>query len=345
MVFSNRGLLKPELLATILFRLLPSRRRLRVVVYGDLWQPSFGAQALVERAAVRLLVPAVARYVCSTRSAAELVQEFWRISPSKLTVLPYYFDWRSMVDLAASSDDGYVFSGGSTARDFGPVLQRARERPDVQFVINTTRLGKGDVPRNVELMSERTDGYVKLMERAAVVLLPLRTDYRRGTGTLTLLLAASLKKPIIVTPAFGVAEYLTDGEHALFVDGSVEQYGAALDHVADLMHASEVAAMVERAHQHVTKHFTLACHLDGLLRVVDEAAEMHSLTEVRLGSGTSTALRRHKRGLSDSCGAAQAARLRFDQFFSSIRSRHPPSGAAGSGTTGSGTVARSSTNS
>jgi hypothetical protein len=275
LVFSNRGLLKPELVAAILFRLLPRRRRPLVVVYGDLWQVSTGILAAIEKIGLRLLDPAVEHYVCFTRSSAEFVREFWNISPSKVTALPYYFDRPEICASESNPVGGYVFSGGDTGRDFGPVLQLARERPGTRFVINTMRLDAADVPPNVELRSERSDGFAALMERASVVILPLRTDLRRGVGTLTLLLAASLEKPIIVTPAFGVSEYLTNCEHALFVDGSLEQYLAALDYVIDPANTSKVTARAKRAHQHVTTQFTLERHVDGLLRAVDSVVEAH----------------------------------------------------------------------
>ncbi len=280
-VFSNRGLLRPELLATALFRLLPRRKRPLVVVYGDLWQVSTGIRAVVEKTALRLIDPTVAQYVCHTRSTAEFVQEFWSISSSKLTVLPYYFALRATGDSQVASGAGYVFSGGDSGRDFGPVLQLARERPDVRFVINTTRLGTGDVPSNVELKAGRAEEFSTLLEGAAAVILPLRTDLRRGVGTLTMLLAASLEKPLIVTSAFGVAEYLTHGEHALFVDGSIQQYRAALDYVIDPAQTSEVTAMAKRAREHVTTQFTLERHVDGLLRAVD------SVVEAQTGRGSS----------------------------------------------------------
>src|SRR6185437_10929153 len=128
------------------------------------------------------------------------------------------------------ADEGYVFCGGRTNRDFDTVLEavtglRART---VLVVGEATRFGR-EVPDFVTVYRNVPDRkFQSLIERARIVVIALkRPDV--SSGQVVLMQAMRCAKPTVVSATAGIEDYVADGiDVLLFRPGSARELGERL---------------------------------------------------------------------------------------------------------------------
>lgn len=272
LLFSSRGFLKPEPLAALAISFWPKRRRPKIVLYGEMYEPNRGPLGLLEKQFIHLMDRSIARYVVYSRTEAENFARTWGIDPAKINVCNFYLHKaKSALSLPAIPPKSHIFAGGNSFRDYEALLGAARQLPEYEFVICTTRLAqRKDLPPNVKVSWPPLDEYYAWMLSAALVIVPLQPRLHRSAGMLTYLEAMWYKKPFIVSNAPGVSDYILDGENGLIVNGTVENYVQGIRWMLDPANKERVAQMCEKAHQAVTERFTLEKHITQLLAVIDE---------------------------------------------------------------------------
>lgn len=273
LLFSSRGYLKPELLATAVMGLWPRFLRPRIIFYGEMFEPNGGWRGRAEKLLMRLVDRAVYRFALHSSAEIPIFTKTWGISPAKVRATSF-FNKHARADASVTPQPRgqHIFAGGTSFRDYEPLIAAAHLMPDCQFVICTNRLdGRIDLPPNVRAGLVSPAEYDSLIATAAAVVVPLQQDVHRITGMLTYLQAMWVKKPVIVSDTLGVREYISDGETGLIVDSSPQSYVQAIRTVLDPAHTAQIDAMCERAHQAVRSQFTVASHVQKLLAVVDEA--------------------------------------------------------------------------
>jgi Glycosyl transferases group 1 len=172
------------------------------------------------------------------------------ISPANVHFTPFSSTiWgaerRSELDALSRRPGGHVFSGGNASRDYA-LLLAAAEGLGASFVVATTR-ELHPLPANVTARGVSPDEFLELMATSKAVVLPLATTTGRSGGQQTYLNAMSLGKPVVVTDAPGVRDYLTDGFDALIVQPTPEAVRDAIVWLLDPRHAGQVAVMTARA--------------------------------------------------------------------------------------------------
>ncbi len=112
-----------------------------MVLVGEMWQPGTGPVALLERLAVRLVDRAVDRcYLVLSQAEAEHLPRVWPMTPSMMRVRRFYFEAskHGLSDEAPLPPrERCVVAGGDSFRDYGPLLEAARQMPDVPFLLVT----------------------------------------------------------------------------------------------------------------------------------------------------------------------------------------------------------------
>jgi glycosyltransferase involved in cell wall biosynthesis len=276
LLFSSRGHFKPEVLAVVLLSLLPARMRPQIVLYGEMFEPNPGFAGWCERLVMRLADRAISRYVVYSTAERQVFAENWGVSPEKIRFCPFFIVPRDTLTEAGHSKadlrGGHVFAGGNSFRDYDPLLDAARTMPGVEFYIGTRRLdSRQDLPGNVRAAWFDRDEWDRLVSTAAVVVVPLRPDLRRTAGLLTVLEAMWSRRPLVVSDALGVRDYVAHGVTGLVVDGTAESYARTLRWALEPEGRRALAAMGEAGHGEVLERFTLANHCSTMLRVIDEA--------------------------------------------------------------------------
>lgn len=274
LLFTGRGRLKPEVLAVFFLSFLPRRWRPVIVFCGESWEPNTGWRAVIDRIIVRFADRAISCYALLSDEERRLFPLIWGIDQVKVCFVPYFYSLTDE-DMQGCVEPGtYIFAGGNSFRDYGPLVEAARMMPEQHFVFATRKLeGHPNLPPNVQAGQVPTDEYVRLLRGAKVVVAPLRMGTYRASGQQTYLNAMVLKKPVIVSDALGVRSYIRHGKNGLVVRGTPESYVEALRWTLDPRNASDVDRMIESAYQDIVQRFNPEHHACTLISI------MHTLFE------------------------------------------------------------------
>jgi glycosyltransferase involved in cell wall biosynthesis len=154
-------------------------------------------------------------YIVFGSDERRVFAERWSVPEHRVAAMTYHgHDWPQRAGPQAD-DDGFVFAGGNSLRDYRPLLAAA-ERVDAEIVIATT-LAMGPAPPNVRAGPRPEDEYRRLARRAALHVVPMIADPPRSAGQASYIDALMLSIPVIVTDGLGVRDHLRDGEDALIV--------------------------------------------------------------------------------------------------------------------------------
>lgn len=244
-----------------------------VLIHDPTWEP--GSESLSrEFPFLKRLLPKLARiaiaavdgphvrYAVLSSDEVETFPRIWGVDPERVVFQPFPNTLHGYRDMA-TRDDGYLFSGGNSVRDYG-LLEAALEGTDIPTRIAAKWQPARNLP-NLKAAPTTHDEFMSLLANSHAVVVPLRQTVR-SAGQQTYLNAMGLRKPVIVTDAPGVRDYVIDGVTGVIVPPDVEALRAAIRHVMDPANANFYRAMGERARQDVFKRFTEETFRHGLLR-------------------------------------------------------------------------------
>jgi glycosyltransferase involved in cell wall biosynthesis len=174
------------------------------------------------------------------------------VHPSRVHFTPFCTtiweqDQLDRLERIAAEPGTFVFSGGNASRDYRLLLEAVDGLPAPVRIAAARNLGA--VPGHVRAGTVSPEEFLELMATSRAVVLPLSTATRRSVGQQTYLNALLLGKPVVVTDAPGVRDYLTDGVHALVVPPKADDLRRALHWVLDADNAEQVRAMAERGRE------------------------------------------------------------------------------------------------
>lgn len=269
---STSGRIHPDLMAAIMIQLLPRKRRPVIVFMGAMWQKDDGFKGLVQKVLLRLADGAIARFAVQSTDEIPLFARTWGISESKMRFVPYFYTFTEK-DLAAPTpgNEGFIFAGGNSHRDYEPYLEAIDSLRDYRFVIATHLLDGRPLPPNVQAGAVPRHEFIRLMRASAAVVVPMKTGLIRAVGQQTYLNAMMLGKPTIITKTLGVSDHAWDGETAIVVDGTPQSYVQAIRKVMDPAKEAEMDRMCRRAREVVLGQFNFERHAKRLLEILDEA--------------------------------------------------------------------------
>jgi glycosyltransferase involved in cell wall biosynthesis len=116
-------------------------------------------------------------------------------------------------------DDGYIFTGGNSDRDYTLFLDAVRELsiPCI-LATNLPQLLSGlQIPTHVRVISASPAEFRQLMARARVVVVSMQANLLRTGGQQTFLNAMHMTKPVILTDPQGGSDYIEHGRTGLLV--------------------------------------------------------------------------------------------------------------------------------
>jgi hypothetical protein len=260
------GSVRPDQLAAAA---IARRRRPPAVVLADAtWKAG-----RLRRAAVRALDHEDAHFCVLSEAEAALFPANWGVPRERVHVTPFHWvlDEREIETVPEPS--GGVFAGGDSLRDYGPLLAAA-DGLAAEVTIASRWPRPERLARNVRLGPLPSSRYDGALRDAAVVVVALEPRGDRSAGQQTYLNAMVLGKPVVVTDALGVREYVDDRETGLIVPpADPAALRAALDWLLDPGNAAEARALGERARTAALERFGPEDYVRRLLEVVDAALE------------------------------------------------------------------------
>lgn len=223
------------------------------------------------RLAISLVDGPHVRYAVLSTDEVKTFPEVWGVDADRV-VYQCFTQSLDRYENMPTSDQGYLFAGGNSMRDYG-LLDEALEGTSVR-----THVASSWIPtRNLEHRTVRStshDEFMHLLAGARAVVVPLRRMVR-SAGQQTYLNAMRLGKPVIVTEAPGVRDYIIDGCTGVIVPRDPQALRAAIVHAMDPANADFYAAMGRQAREDVMQRFTERHYRFGLLRhagLISEAA-------------------------------------------------------------------------
>lgn len=173
----------------------------------------------------------VDRFVVSSTIERLLYTQHFDLDPQRFEVILWGVNPPEVSEGRIIEGD-YVCAVGGNARDYSMLMDVARARADVPFVVvaRPANLEGLDVPGNVRTLTNIpfADAMAIIRDARAMVL-PLKTT-ETPCGHVTIVGAFYLGTPVVVTASTGIEDYVTDDETGLVTQtGSADAMGSAID--------------------------------------------------------------------------------------------------------------------
>jgi hypothetical protein len=250
------------------------RRRPRLIITDCTW--SVGESRLDRlrtRASFRAVDGNHVTYCVLTKDELETFPHSWDVPRSRVRLCPWYHGLDADDLAKPSSEDGPVFTGGRSFRDYRALLSIGTELPLPVTVAATpdSLPGGYPLPSALEVGEVPHATYLERMRRARAVLVPLAERWDRGAGQTTYLTAMAMGKLVIVTDTLGVRDVVRDRETGIIVrpNDPVDLLDA-LRWLADDKNLAEIRAIGRRARALVIDEYGPDRYVSRLLSMVDE---------------------------------------------------------------------------
>src|SRR6185437_15230267 len=238
--------------------LCPWGRKPHVLV-DCLWElPQSPLRAWFKMLRIRLAARSVHRFVVWASHETEDFAHAFGIPKWRLEYVPFH---HTLHDYSYEiRDDGYLFAGGNSDRDYRTLVEAVRSVNIPVWIALTQRdlLAGVEVPPHVRVEATTPDGFRQAMAGAKFIVVPMRKGTLRSGGQQTCLNAMLLGKPTIVVGRRWGVDFITDGEDGLLVDYEDPQsLRRAIRWVLD--HPEAARRMGERARERAAWFTTERC--------------------------------------------------------------------------------------
>jgi hypothetical protein len=260
-----------QLAAIVLRRLRPS---VPIVITDCQWklEAGFGERAAT-RLGIRLLDGPRTCYCVASTDEQSRFPRSWGVAPERVFVTHWYVGLSDAEASAAVTDGGYVFAGGDSMRDYGPLLEAARRGSFEVRVATHLDPPVADLPANVRFGPMTPEEYVTAMCGASVVAVCLAADTERSAGQSNYLNARALGKLVVVNDTTGVRDYVEDGQTGVLVpSGDPQALAEALEWALDPSNSAEVRRIAENGKRVVGERFRPQDYVERLLEIVESVA-------------------------------------------------------------------------
>jgi len=162
----------------------------------------------------------VSRCLVYFKDSAVFEQKFG-VPSSKFYYIPFKVNAWELILAAPTRDEGYIFSGGRSRRDFAALFEAVKDTAyplklvigrESELAPNGSSLRGLSVPANVEILRGETSAeeFAGLLAGARLVVIPLLPGIATQAGIGVYLQAMAARKCVIVSSGPGVSDVLDD---------------------------------------------------------------------------------------------------------------------------------------
>jgi len=181
----------------------------------------------------------VSRFLVYFRDSSRL-QALFRLPASKFCFVPFKINGYEIIRSLTPRDEGYVFSGGRSRRDFATFFQAVEPSgyPVKLFTGDSSALAPHGsslegltIPPNVEILNTESSAqaFLRTMAGARIVVIPLLRDSHTQAGIGVYIQAMALRKCVIISASLGVSDVLTEGQAAIVPAGDPSALRQAIE--------------------------------------------------------------------------------------------------------------------
>lgn len=116
------------------------------------------------------------------------------------------------------TDGDYIFSGGSSYRDWDLLIDTAERLPQYKFVCvsRKSHFPNRNVPRNLTVFFDlKEDEFQQKLKNSKIVFIPINIETQGGQ--IVIFEAALYHKPVITTDTIAISQYIKNGENGLLI--------------------------------------------------------------------------------------------------------------------------------
>ncbi|HTU16666.1 MAG TPA: glycosyltransferase [Gemmataceae bacterium] len=238
--------------------LCPWGRKPHVIIQCMWDMPPSRLKAWLKRLRVRLAARSVDRFALWASHEVEDFARAFGLPPWKFQYVPFH---HTLHDFQYEiRDDGYLFAGGNSDRDYRTLVEAVRPMDVPAWIAMTQRdlLAGVEVPSHVRVEGTTPEGFRQAMAGAKLIVVPMRKDTLRSGGQQTVLNAMLMGKPTIAVGRRWAVDFITDGEDGLIVDyENPQELRRAIRWVLDYPEAAR--RMGERARERAAWFTTERC--------------------------------------------------------------------------------------
>jgi glycosyltransferase involved in cell wall biosynthesis len=167
-------------------------------------------------------------------------QQRYGIPAGKFRYIPFKINSWERVQVTRTTDEGYIFVGGRSRRDFRTLFAAVSGLPCPVRILTATEaeirphgstLAGLTPPPNVAMFYNDADSsvFVDMMARARLVVLPIVKESTIQAGIGVYLLGMALRKCVIISEALGVSDVLLDGQACIVPPGDAAALRTAIE--------------------------------------------------------------------------------------------------------------------
>ena len=169
-----------------------------------------------------------------------LFEERLGIPQERFRYVPYKINAYELVARQAVSDEGYIFCGGRSRRDFAALFAAAGDlgypvklitSRESELGVHGSSLRGAAVPPNVTLLQDDPSirFFVETAARARLVVLPILKGAVTQTGIGVYLIAMALGKCVIISSGLGVSDVLAEDQAMIVPAGDPAALRSAIE--------------------------------------------------------------------------------------------------------------------
>jgi hypothetical protein len=264
------GSLRRDQLAAALLSHLPHRPR--IIITDATWKQEGGPlERWLNRAGIRAIDGPHVTYCVLTNLEVERLPETWGLR-GQTRFVPWPYTLREPALSRPGGDNGRVFAGGNSLRDYDTLIAAAGawDAPVDLATSTLTDAQRARLPANVVAGPLPQAEYDEALLGASIVVVPMHCRPDRSTGQTTYVNAMALGKPLVVTGCPWMTDYIEDGETGRLVPpGDADALAQAVG--ALLADPAKRRRLGENARREALAGMSLRHYADRVLAVVDEA--------------------------------------------------------------------------
>ena len=189
------------------------------VLIDCLWElPESTLRRWLKVLRIRLAAGSVHRFVVWASHEAEDFARAFGLPARQLEYVPFHHTLQDY-DYEVR-DDGYLFAGGNSDRDYRTLVEAVRSLDAPVWIALTQRdlLAGIDMPPHVRVEATTPEGFRQAMAGAKLIVVPMCKGTLRSGGQQTCLNAMLLGKPTIAVGRRWAVDFIADGADGLIVD-------------------------------------------------------------------------------------------------------------------------------
>ncbi len=211
---------------------------------------------IIKRILLKLISRSIIHFVVWSNEEKEKYPEEFDLPKGKFIFIPYHHTLSGYKFNVEERD--YIFAGGDSSRDYYTLIEAVRDL-GVNTVIalrNRKLIDSIDIPGNIRIVMPDPVEFRNLMAKSKIVVVPLKKDLFQSAGQQTYLNAMRMGKPVVVSEAPGVRDYIQHGKTGFIVPP--EDINALRDALKKIFsNNGSIKSVVEQAYKKVSAAFML----------------------------------------------------------------------------------------